>query len=437
MKYFHKKIKNFFIQFKFKIVQDFLKVLSGNMLAQGIGFLTVILLSRSLGSEKFGIYTSLIALFELLNQFSNFGLSTSYVKYGSIHKADLSSYQKVFSTSLISITVFSFIFSLIVYTSSSYISEYFFEGYDYNFLIKSFSFVLVINQAINLLTAHFQSVQNFKKYSYLLISGQAIKITFILYFLYFVKDLNPETFVYIYVFTNTLLVLVLLFVEKDFLLGKLSFSITILKEIYSLGFWVFLSSIAVILLLRLDILMLLKITSEAEVGIYSAALQLSRIFPLLTGVLTITLLPKIPELLEKYTNKEYIRKVLSYSKYIILLLFIIELFSPILIQVFFGEKYVKSTFVFQILLAGFFFGIIVNPIGIIFYHIEKASFLTVLNWAQLAVNYALNIFFIKFWGATGAATSTLLVKATSSIIIIISAYYFFNTSKINHEKIES
>ena len=64
-------------------MQDLLKVLSGNILAQGIGFLTIIIISRDLGPEQYGIFSLLIAIFMIAIQVSDFGVSTSYVKYVS------------------------------------------------------------------------------------------------------------------------------------------------------------------------------------------------------------------------------------------------------------------------------------------------------------------------------------------------------------------
>lgn len=71
----------FISKIKSKTLQDLLKVLSGNIVAQGLGFLTIIIISRDLGPEQYGIFSLLLAIFTVATQVSDFGVSTSYVKY--------------------------------------------------------------------------------------------------------------------------------------------------------------------------------------------------------------------------------------------------------------------------------------------------------------------------------------------------------------------
>ena len=71
----------FISKIKSKTLQDLLKVLSGNIVAQGIGFLNIIIISRDLGPEQYGIFSLLLAIFTVATQVSDFGVSTSYVKY--------------------------------------------------------------------------------------------------------------------------------------------------------------------------------------------------------------------------------------------------------------------------------------------------------------------------------------------------------------------
>ncbi len=62
---------------KSRTIQDLLKVLSGNVAAQGLGFLTIVLISRDLGPSQYGIFSLLLAIFTISVQISDFGISTS------------------------------------------------------------------------------------------------------------------------------------------------------------------------------------------------------------------------------------------------------------------------------------------------------------------------------------------------------------------------
>ena len=151
--------------------------------------------------------------------------------------------------------------------------------------------------------------------------------------------------------------------------------------------------------MRLDIMMLQKMSNSLEVGYYSVAMNLAMIFPLITTSLVTTLLPKMDEFLKNHTVKEYVKRVLSNTKYVIGILIILELISPFVIKILFGEQYIESISVFQILLVAFTFGVIINPISLVMYSINKAYLLTAMNWVQLPLNYFGNLLLIPMWQA--------------------------------------
>lgn len=401
---------------KSKTLQDLLKVFSGNIVAQGIGFLTIIIISRDLGVEQYGIYSLLLAIFTISIQVSDFGISTSYVKYLS---ENLSKAKEIFFTVIISKILLSFIVTGILFFLSASLSYFFFETYKYASVIKLISFSILFHSIFSVIIAHYQANQKFKEFAYLNIFHNILKIVSIVFVsIYFIQNEHLDYFLYGYFFSVVLILLYMLTTNYKKIYDIKSFKIIHFIEIYKLGFWIFLSTLATMVIMRLDIMMLQKMSTSQEVGYYSVAMNLAMIFPLITTSLTTTLLPKLDGYLKDNTIKDYIFKVLSNAKYIVVLLIVFEFISPYIITLLFGSEYGNSIHVFQILLIAFIFGVIINPIAIVIYSIDKAYILTILNWIQLPMNYFGNILLIPLLQAEGAALSTVVLRIFGGLYII-------------------
>lgn len=398
-------------------MQDLLKVLSGNIVAQGIGFLIIIIMSRDLGPNQYGVFSLLLAIFTVATQVSDFGVSTSYVKYVS---ENLSKAKEIFVTVILSKIALSLLVITTLYFLSGFISDFFFETRQYQGLIEIIAVAVLFHAFFGVIVSHFQAVQNFKVFAYLNIVHNFLKfISVLIVALVFSEEKHLEYFILIYAFVVVTLILAINIKNyKLFTYIKL-FDFDYFIQIYKLGFWVFLSSLAVIVIMRLDIMMLQKMSTSLEVGYYSVAMNLAMIFPLITASLVTTLLPKMDEFLKNHTVKEYVQKVLSKTKYVIAILIAMELLSPFVIRLLFGEQYIESISVFQILLVAFTFGIIINPISLVMYSINKAYLLTTMNWVQLPLNYFGNLLLIPIWQADGAAISTTILRVIGGLYITI------------------
>jgi len=62
---------------KSRTLQDLIKVLSGNVVARGLGFPTIVLISRDLGPSQCGIVSLFLAPLSIFIQMPNSRISTS------------------------------------------------------------------------------------------------------------------------------------------------------------------------------------------------------------------------------------------------------------------------------------------------------------------------------------------------------------------------
>ena len=193
---------------KSKTLRDLLKVLSGNIVAQGLGFLTIILISRDLGAEQYGVFSLLLAIFTISIQVSDFGISTSYVKYVS---ENLSKAKEIFFTIVVSKIVLSFIVALSLYFLSEYISVFFFESNIYAKLIELISVAILFHSIYGVMVANYQAKQHFKQFAFMNIFHNLLKILAVVFISFsFIQNEHLEYFIYAYSFSVVFILLFLL-----------------------------------------------------------------------------------------------------------------------------------------------------------------------------------------------------------------------------------
>jgi len=402
----------FKLQIKSGIVADVIKVLTGNIVAQGFAFLATVLISRDLGPARYGDFALIVAIFTCITQLSDFGTSTSYVRFLARNK-------QVEAEALGSMVLFKImtagVLAIIIWLSASQISLYFFTNANYAGLFRLTAIALIFHSLLTTMIAHLQGMEQFREYSLLSISHHGLRfVSTVIIALAAAKEERFGYFMYAYFFVASGLVVVQLSRwEMRFTLNW-----SYVKEIYALGFWIFLSSIAVIVQMRIDVLMLQKLSGPIQTGLYSAASNVAMIFPLVTMSITATLMPKMDSFLRDHTVRQFIAKTGKLTKYVLVCCVVLEIASPLVIHILFGEAYRGAVSVFGILLVSYMFGIVINPISLIYYQVNRAHILTMVNWGQLLIGYLCNLLLIPLYGADGAAVSSVILHIFSSAIIV-------------------
>jgi len=221
------------------------------------------------------------------------------------------------------------------------------------------------------------------------------------------------------------------------------FDLSLVKKILSAA-WPFalFSSIGAIML-NTDMLMLGWLRPVEEVGFYSAAQRPIQLLYVLPSLFAVSLFPTFSKLANK-NNDEY-RKILEKSLKISLLVALPVAIGGIilgdqLINLLFGDAYLSSIRVFQILLATI---LIIFPSAIInnsiFAYNEQKSFITFSSFGAVG-NILFNFLLIPYWGIIGCAISTILTQLTANSLMWIKMKKINNfiiLSKINKAVISS
>lgn len=392
--------------------RDLSKIFGANIVTKVIGFLIIIIISRTLTVDEFGDFELLSTFFLLTLDFSDFGTSVSLVDYISKNK---SRRYEILSTILIFKILIVLTLGLFVLVLAEEITLFIFNDTSYLNIILLLPLGVFINSILNLLFAFLQSIENFKDLAKYQIIISIIKILLIITLVYFFNEPSLIYLISIIIFTPLAVLVPLIF---NNLKVYTFFEKKIILDVYKVGLWIFISSILVMFTIRIDIFMIEKLSDDLNgVGYFALALKINTLFVLFINSISSVILPRINEFIQENSINDY-RKMLYKLKWIlILVLLIIVISMPILINGFFGEKYNNSILSAQILTISIFFSFYASTLGVLFVNKLKTKYLTFLNFTQLIVVVGLNFILIPIIGIEGSAISLFLMRLLGYLFI--------------------
>ncbi|MBI2010619.1 MAG: oligosaccharide flippase family protein [Candidatus Chisholmbacteria bacterium] len=172
---------------------------------------------------------------------------------------------------------------------------------------------------------------------------------------------------------------------------------------------------------RIDILLMGKFASSYETGIYSVASRLNTGFILVGSSFASVLTPKISRVIHQ--KEELQRQILLIAKVVILLIIgiiAVALASTWFIPLIFGPVYQESVLVFQSLsLAAIFFAVSI-PANVSLLALGHSKLIGLLSLLQLVIVIVLGWLLIPSMGSYGAALALII---TYMISFLFSATY--------------
>ncbi|MBR6646607.1 MAG: polysaccharide biosynthesis C-terminal domain-containing protein, partial [Clostridia bacterium] len=169
-----------------------------------------------------------------------------------------------------------------------------------------------------------------------------------------------------------------------------------------------------------DHIMLTNMVGEGENGFYKAAVTCATIAQFVYVAIIDSMRPVI--LAHKKDNDESYEKNLSRLYCIIIYLALAQavgftLFSNLIINILYGESYLASVPVLQILVWYMVFACIGSVRNVWILAENKQSMLWKINLAGALLNVLINSILIPFWGAAGAAFATLTTQIFTNLIL--------------------
>lgn len=370
----------------------------------GLGFIVTAVMARYLGAEKFGILSYAISIVAILEPLMTLGLNSvlkKYILYNPEQKYILKG--TMFALRLIStLAIIVTIFLVLPYYHKQ------------DPLVNKVILVLSIGllfKVFDIIDLWYES-QVKSKYP-TLIKSTSIVLTSILKLLlvYFKKDL--VWFAYAIIAESLICTIGYIYFlnRHGEPIKRWSVSIPLIKKMLLEGWPLIFSSIAVMIYMKIDQVILHHIAGEREVGIYAAAVKLSEPWSFIAVNLVASTFPTMV-LSKKKSLSDYYRKLQKmFSFMTIFALSVIiptTLLADHLVSFIFGHDFISSAKILRVHIWAnlfIFWAVAQDPWDIVEKHIKFVSFKTIF---AAIMNISLNYVLIPKFGGLGAAWATVI-----------------------------
>lgn len=388
-----------------RLLKNFLSLSAAGIVHSVVAVATTVYLARILGPEGFGIVNFSFAFVQYFLIVSAFGLDIVGVRSVARDKESVKQY--VGNIMAIKLTV-----SIVLFLLLCAIVPFIGRTMEANRIMIMYGIVLFP-------TALFfeWTWQGLERMGNIGVSKIIRQLLYLVGILLLVRERNYAYLVpVIFLIVNSLYAIILytLFV-KNYGPVRLSFDFSAWRSLASQSAPIALSQILAVMVYTLSPVMLGFMRSNAEVGLYSAAFQIVSFVSVFLSIYFDTIFPTISNLY--LTSIEKMERVLAFSGKTLLTVTIpmavggTILAGPIM-QMFFGEKYMKGTIALQLLIWSIVL-IVINSVyarGLLAvnmqnYHVKVVSL-------QVTVNFILNLLLIPYLGVSGTVLASLSAEIT-------------------------
>ncbi len=389
----------------------------GKILALLVGLASVAIMTRALGTEGFGEFTTAITYLQFFGVMVDFGLTLTLIVMISEKGADE---EKIvgnfFGLRLVSgfllfglapIIILLFPWSLVVKQAV---------------LVGAFAYFLM--GGATMLVGIFQKHEAMWRPALAELINRIVLLLLVAFFAY--SQMGVVAMVAAMVVANLVWILSMMYFAKPFVRVRPLFEMKVLKNITSRSWPIAVSTIFNLLYLKGDILILSYFRDQAEVGLYGLAYKLIDILTILPMMFMGLLLPSMAKAWTENKKEVFKKRVAkSFDVFMIVIIPIMvdaQILGVDLINFVAGNDYAQAGIVLQILvlaLIGVF-------LGGLFGHLVVA----INKQKQMILGYALvalitlpgYFYFIPIYGMWGAAWMTVLSETLIAIFTFIMVY---------------
>jgi len=378
-----------------------------------LGFAIISLTARSLGVQKYGIYSYVVAFVGIFQPLSSLGLNTIVIRElvnnpDDKHKILGTTFILQLSGGILSLCLGLFFISLLR-PRESFVFQLVFILSISN-IINSFQCIDVWFQSQ--LQSRYNVVSNNVSYiTYFLLTNILLAIDKLtLFFAILLRTFNSivKAFVLISFYHR---------LEKSFNLWSLNpnQSLSLLKESSPL----ILSAFAISIYVKIDQVMLGQMANDSAVAIYSAATQISEAFYFIPAIILSSVSPAIYKAKKELTEKEFYERIklllIVLAVLSIVISISISLLSSSLILLLFGKAFADSGLILTIHIWASIF--VFSGTGASCWFVaEQLTHLTFFRTLLgAAINVLLNFYLIPKYDGVGAAIATVISYAVASM----------------------
>lgn len=396
-----------------------------------LNYLLVPLYTRYFLPSEYGVVTELYAYVAFLIIILTYGLETAFFRFSKKEK-DINT---VYSTSLISLIFSSSFFVLLIFLSSSLISNYLGQGIEIRY-VKWFAIIIAADAISSISFAKLREEERAFRFAIIKLAGIFINIFLNCYFIVY-KGLGIE-----YIFISNLIssIVTIFCLSPQMLESKFVFNIVLWRKMITYALPLLIAGLAGMINEAIDRILLKHLLPNPEIaahelGLYGAFYKLSIIMALFVQTFRFAAEPFFFEQHKQKKDRKIYAEVMHYFIIVMIFIFLTVTIFYDFIILFLGPSYHDERgflVVSILLLANLFLGVFFN-LSIWYKLIDKTIFGAYLSIFGATITLSLNIILIPKIGFIGSAITTLVCYFSMAIAsYFLSKKYFYIPYKIKN-----
>ena len=393
-------------------------IIAGGLLVMRLSaFIMSVLMARIAGIEALGEFTLFIAVFMLASEIPH-AFDTAYLRAVGIDSSDKELYESAnIAIKLILTTVIGFLF----YLFAGFFGDYF----DSEITGKILIFAIVaggLNSVYMIMPTMAQQRRDSKKVALLKPVFNGLVLMAMLASLVFGAEVKIDYVMGLYLFIGV--GLSFWAIKQVFLISRLySAGDTKIRPYLVVSLTLLVSATFNLVGNRLDVFFLSYLLSFEQLGIYGAALRLSIVVSVLTGVISMIMIPKAakaaaePEAFKRYLMLGGFFNAVQIMVGLLLLLIL----HPLIILVY-GDQFLAAKEP-AIFLVG---QVLVTSLGVPFQALiqcgEKPGTMIYVTLTKITVSASLLYYLVPEYGVNGAAAAILLTTLAMTMLVTVIAF---------------
>lgn len=403
----------------------------GNIFNAGLGFIALIVVSRALGPENFGIFSVIFGFFALLSKMGDFGTNQSAMRYIAHFRAKGNTIdQKRIVGFFIGVTyVLIGLSALIFFPTYKLIADFLHVG-PYSSLILlaiifSFAFVMFNTYAVI-----FQSYEKFTPYVLIFFLVGVFKLLSVFLFS---NGGSQNITPYLLIYFLSPLIGYLLFYYQYHIVNGIRIKPNLSKKTFLIMtpfiYYMAINDVTAALAEQVGVFTSSMLLNSYQTGLYSAALKLSLVFNLIAGSIGTVLIPKASKYSDYANIQAFAKKAMILGVSIFACLLPIAFFPEFFITITSGSEFIGGATALTILTFAGGFTIMRSSFTSVFYSLERADYFAATGILNLLFTIPIMYILGKSYGINGIALASLISSATFYLVALFYYFYLVDAKK--------
>ena len=384
----------------------------GSIVAMVFQFLSILIITRQITKEEFGIYVLIIVISTFLDTVSGLGLEQSLVKF--ISSADDLERRSTFIPTLIIRIIFIVVaIILVVLFGNSLMSLFSFTATEFLYVIIT---LFILSSFRGLFYNLLQGMNLFKRYASVQIITSLLRVVLLLVII-LINELTLKNvlFVEMVVVTFTVLLQLALIPYKE--VFHWDVNLKNIKRIIKFSIPLYFSGISYFIQNQVNIFIISGYLNPVSIANYDVAGKIPQASAKGFQSFIIVFYPNLSRLFSKGERgaalKLMNKSLFTFSIAINLLLLVSFLFNKEIIMLLFSDKYLDSSLAFSFLMVAFYLSAMSHIMGYSLVSAGLPSITLKVNIAAGTINLIGAFLMVPLWGFMGAVYSILLTSLSS------------------------